>query len=382
MSARRVRHLKMSPQRHRTQPAANRGTGPKSRFCSPKAVLLVALLALSAPLLEPAAAAAHGPVDPAATSYLATVRQTPPGIEAKVVDGDQRMWIQAPGRLTVVVLDYSGAPYLRFSAQGVAVNHNSSMYYSNQVPAEATPPNIGPKTPPSWHQATSVHAYEWHDGRLHALAATALAPGATYVGRWTLPLRVDGRPATIAGGLRYAPNPSLVWFWPVVVVVLCVIAGVRLRRAELDVQMARGLSFVALAATTVAGFGEQLHGRPDVTVGQLILLAVLLAFVAWALRRLVLGRHGWFGFFLIALVALWEGASLVGVLVHGFVLLALPAFVARAAVVVCLATGGALLPVIFRLAETPERPGRATSPAPTDEAELDWEGEAAWDWDA
>ena len=37
------------------------------------------------------------------------------------------------------------------------------------------------------------HAYEWHDGRLHALASVALNPGASFVGRWQVPFLVDGR---------------------------------------------------------------------------------------------------------------------------------------------------------------------------------------------
>jgi hypothetical protein len=335
------------------------------------------LLTLRATLVVPGAAEAHGPVDPAATSYLARVRQLSAGLDAKVVDGDQRLWLHAVAAETVVVLDYRGVPYLRFSAHGVQVNHSSSMYYSNQVPAEAVPAGLGPRTPASWEQVSGGHDYEWHDGRLHALAATALVPGATYVGRWSIPVRVDGRPALIAGGLRYAPNPSLVWFWPIVVVIACVLAGLRLGREELDVRIARVLALGSLIAFAVAAAGEQLHGRPDVSAGQLVLLALQLAFVVWGLGRLLSRRHGWFGFFLIAVGTIWEGASLVGVLVHGFVLLALPAFAARTAVVACLAAGGALLPVIFRLAE----PERLRSAHHGDRPEPDWESEAAWEWD-
>ena len=146
----------------------------KSRPGTRSVTLSIALLGtLLAALATPAPAAAHGPVNPAATSYLATVRRAPAGIEAKVVDGDQRMWLQAGRAETAVVLDYRGAPYLRFSPAGVQVNTNSSMYYLNQVPAELVPSNIGPRTPPHWSQVTSGHAYQWHDGRLHALAATA-----------------------------------------------------------------------------------------------------------------------------------------------------------------------------------------------------------------
>jgi hypothetical protein len=62
-------------------------------------------------------AEAHGPVAPVASSYFAKPLQVPPGLEAKVVDGDLRMWLRVPPNQAVVVLDYRGAPYLRFSAR-------------------------------------------------------------------------------------------------------------------------------------------------------------------------------------------------------------------------------------------------------------------------
>jgi hypothetical protein len=370
----------MSPDRKRCRDGAATVAACKSRPGTRSVTLSIALLGtLLAALATPPAAAAHGPVNPAATSYLATVRQAPAGIDAKVVDGDQRMWLQAGRAETAVVLDYRGAPYLRFSPAGVQVNTNSSMYYLNQVPAELVPSNIGPRTPPHWSKVTSGHAYQWHDGRLHALAATALAPGTTYVGRWSIPLLVGGRRELIAGGLTYAPDPSIVWFWPILVALACVFAGLRVRRRKLDLQMARGLGVVAIAAFVVAAAGEQLHGRPSISIGQLVVLALELAFAVWALRRLALGRHGWFGFFLIALAALFEGATLIGVLTHGFVLIALPAVVARLAVVICLATGAALLPLIFRLAEHGQRrPGQDPRRS---EPELEFEDDPALEWD-
>ncbi len=66
--------------------------------------------------------------------------ELPAGLQAKVIDGDLRMWLQVPRDQTVVVLDYRGAPYVRFSPAGVDVNHNSSMYYLNQTPVALTPP--------------------------------------------------------------------------------------------------------------------------------------------------------------------------------------------------------------------------------------------------
>jgi hypothetical protein len=64
---------------------------------------------------------------------------------------------------------------------------------------------------------------------------------------------------------------------------------------------------------------------------------------------------GWFVLFVIA-AAIWEGATLAGTLLYGFVLLVLPAFPARLVVVACLAGGVGLLPVVFALAERPQRP--------------------------
>jgi hypothetical protein len=337
-------------------------------------VIAIALAAaILVRLVAPTAALAHGPVNPAATSYLATVDGTPAGLRAAVVDGDQRLWLQADPGHTVLVIDYRGAPYLRFSARGVAVNHNSAMYYTNQVPAEQAPAGLGASTEPNWAVVTTGHGYSWHDGRLHALATIALTPGSNYVGTWRIPLRVDGRPAAVSGALRHAPNPSLVWFWPILVAVACVLAGLRLREAVLDRRLARALALLAIVAVAVAGTGEEFHGRPGVSAGQYVLVGVIGAFVAWGLSRLARGQDGWFGYFLIALAAIWEGASLVGVLTHGFVLIALPATVARVAVVTCLAAGAALLPVIFRLAEWPER-GRIAQPAGATAGE-----DEAWD---
>lgn len=315
-----------------------------------------ALIVIVAALAAPSVAAAHGPVDPPASSYEAKVSRVPSGVTVKVIDGDQRLWMRVDPRRTVEVLDYQGAPYLRFSSAGVQVNEASAMYYLNQVPAQLPPLRTGPGVRPRWSAVSAGgHAYGWHDGRLHALATTAVAPGSRYLGTWSVRLRVDGAPDAIQGGLYYAASPSIVWFWPILVALACVLAARRLRRPELDERVARSLTAAALAGLTVAVIGQQLHGRPSVSVGQEITLAVALAFVAWAAWRLVRRRHGWFTFFIVAAVAIWEGASLIAVLLDGYVLLALPAALARVAVVTCLSAGVALLPVVFALAERPRR---------------------------
>ena len=73
-----------------------------------------------------------------------------------------------PPSLNVYVIDYRGAPYLHFDRDGVFVNHNSSMYFLNQVPPVTPSTDLGAGTRPDWHRATTGHTYVWHDGRLHA----------------------------------------------------------------------------------------------------------------------------------------------------------------------------------------------------------------------
>jgi hypothetical protein len=302
----------------------------------------------------PSAAYAHGPVDPIASSYLARVASVPPGLEAKVVDGDQRLWLRAVPSETVVVLDYRGAPYLRLSRSGVDVNQNSAMYYLNQSPAEVAPSGLGPSTPPRWSRISGDHATTWHDGRLHALASVAITPATAYVGRWSIPVRVDGRIDSISGGLWHHGRPSIVWFWPIVVLIMCTLAARRVRRPELDARIARVLAVPALLAIATAGVARELHGRPAVSVGQLVTFAILVAFVAWGLRQVLRRDPTYFTYFAIAFVALWEGAQLIPTLVNGFVLAAGPAFAARAASVVCIGCGVGLLIIPSRLADDSE----------------------------
>jgi hypothetical protein len=327
----------------------------KSRRSPLRPSFPIALFAAAGAIaLAPASAAAHGPVAPIASSYLARVSGAPPGVQAKVVDGDQRMWLQVRRGLSVVVLDYRGSPYLRFSPGGVVVNQNSAMYYLNQTPTLTPPANLAPSTPPRWRRVSDGASYSWHDGRLHALASVALAPGAAFVGRWRIPLLVNGAPAGVSGGLWHAAHPSLVWFWPIIVLLGCVLAGWRTRRPSLDRQLARGLGLTALLAFAAAVLIRDLHGRPEVSVLQMIELAAVLALALYCLYRLLLVRHGYFTYFVIAIIALWQGAELIPTLLQGFVLAAGPAFLARTAAILSLGTGIGLLVMVFRLADQGE----------------------------
>jgi hypothetical protein len=319
------------------------------------------LIVAAAALVAPAAAAAHGPTNPAASRWQARVTHVPAGLHAEAIDGDLRLWLRVAPAVTVEVIDYRRAPYLRFSPAGVFVNRNSAMWYVNQVPRLTPPISLGPRTPPRWQHISTGHSYLWQDGRLQALSRTVLPAGSNDAGRWSIPLLLNGRPAQITGRLYRWPNPSPVWFWPIVVALACTLAGLRMRRPTFDQRMANALGLLALAGIALCATGRQLHGRPNVTVWQLIVLSFELLYCAWALGWLVRGRPGWLTFLIIAMIALWEGISLVTTLVEGDALVATTPLLARLGDTACLSAGLALLAIAIVMADR-ARPGDTRNP--------------------
>jgi hypothetical protein len=340
----------------------------------PGRLLASAIAAFVLTLLTPVAAQAHGPVDPSGSTYLARITHVPAGLQAKAIDGDLRLWMRAAPSLNVYVTDYRGAPYLHFARDGVWVNQNSSMYFLNQIPPVTPSTELGPATRPDWHRVTTGHTYVWHDGRLHAGATQARLPGSRFAGDWSVPLRIDGAAATIRGRLYYAPPPSPVWFWPVAVLLGCVLAGVRLRRPQLDRRLARISGGIALAGFVVASIGHQLHGRPGVSTGNVLALVVELVAAAAAAWWLYARDPGWLVLAAIAALTLWQGVSQIAALQDGWVLLALPATLGRVAVAGCLAGGAGLIPIVLVGAERAAR-SRGQGPAADDE----WEDDEAWE---
>ena len=76
-----------------------------------------------------------------------------------------------------------------------------------------------------------------------------------------------------------------------------------------DAGLARALGATSLVAFALGGAGHDLHGRPDVSTVQLVELALIAAFVVWGLHRVLAGRPGYFTYFVIAFVTLWEGVT-------------------------------------------------------------------------
>ena len=189
-------------------------------------------------------------------------------------------------------------------------------------------------------------------------------------------MRIDGRLGAISGGLWHANDPSIVWFWPILVLLGCVLAARRLRRPAVDTRVGRVLSVAALLAIAIGGAGQQLHGRPTVSIGQYIGLGVILAGAGWGLFWVLVRRPGYFSFLVIAVVAVWEGIQLVPTLLNGFVLTAVPAFAARTAAVACLGSAAGLLSLVTRIADRAEAASAISGDPPGDPDDDD-----AYGWD-
>lgn len=334
---------------------------PTSRLTAGRVRLIVALLSLLAlGSMLPAQAQAHGPTVPLATSYIARISHVPAGLDAKVVDGDLQMWLRVPAGEQVTVLDYRGAPWVLYNRAGVWVNKNSEIYYLDQTPvAEPAPADLTAHTPPDWEHVSDGHTFQWHDGRLHALTTIALAPGTHYVGPWTLAVRIAGRLTSISGRVYYDGAPSIVWFWPIIVLIACVLAGWRLKRPALDVQLSGALALAVLAGIAVAAAGRELEGRPGVGAGQLAVFAGALLCVGYGASRVLLGRAGYFLLFTIAFAGLWVGGIFTPTMLNGYVLLAVPAFLARTATVMCIGGGISLVLMSVRMMASPTAAARS-----------------------
>jgi len=323
---------------------------PRSDSALRPARIHPALLALygtlAAALLFPATALAHGRNAPVATSFRAKVDRVPAGVplEAKVVDGDRKLWLRVPSQSTLIVLGFRREPYIRFDPAGVALNLRSPTTYLNQPRPQYAPRGTSASAPPDWKRVTRAHAYSWHENRLHALERLVHGGDARVVGRWSVPAELGGKASVIAGTLSYVPGPRP-WAWPLVVIaaVAVALAAAARRRGAAEVV----LSVLALAAALVARIGRELYGRPNVPSITLVLAAVS-CLLALALLRSLLAARGerrQLVALLIGGLALYQGLTLAPTLSKGIVLAALPADVERAAVATALACAVATLAV-------------------------------------
>ncbi len=326
----------------------------------------MAAAAIAGPMVYPAAASAHaGQSHQVATSFLAQVSAAPAGIDVRVIDGDQRLWMRVDPKLTVIVVGLLGEPYLRFSPTGVDENLRSPTTYQNQTPSAAVPKGAGANLAASWRHLTDGHTYTWHEDRLHTLALAARHPASGAIGPWTVPLNIDGHKAAIDGRLSYAAAPSKLWFWPALVILACAIALIRIGDPRITRRLATLLALVTVLAVLVGRVGRELYGRPHISPWQMVDLGITCLLAALAMMALLrTGEARLLICFVVGVAGIYQGLVLLPALTHGYVLVAIPTAVERLAASVSIAAGiGALLPFLFGdvspAAETPHSPPRA-----------------------
>jgi hypothetical protein len=293
----------------------------------------------AAALAWPAAACAHGPSAQVATNWAATIESEPDGVDARPVDGDRDLWLHVARPLVVEIVGVLDEPLLRFDPNGVWVNANSPTAASDGIQRGA---GAAPAAAPRWERVGHGSSYRWHEHRLHALEAVG-------GGRWSVPLRVDGRHTEISGVLRKLRRGPT-WAW-LAVAVAAVGAGLFLRR---------GVRLATAAAIATAGalqVGYALHGRPTVDARGYTNFALTCALAA-ALLALLLSVSspdavGLTGLAVGALAAS-VGLFMTPVLIDAAALSALGTRAARVLVVLALGTGTAAAGAGFRLLVRPE----------------------------
>jgi hypothetical protein len=185
--------------------------------------------------------------NPDFSSVVREVTPAAPGVEARMLGGDDRLQIRNPGHHTIVVKGYDGEPYARLLPDGSAqVNVRSPATYLNQdrYGKVSVPARADAAAAPVWRPYTRTGALEWHDHRAHWMGSgtppqVTDTTVRTRVFDYRVPIAIDGRPGAIEGTLYWVGRGGggvPVWVWVgigaavVVLLAACALAAVRARR--------------------------------------------------------------------------------------------------------------------------------------------------------
>jgi hypothetical protein len=304
-------------------------------------------LAAAAGVLPDIASAHVGRTLPVATNFTARILRPVPGLRARVLDGDQTLWLAAPASLAVAVRGTLGEPLLRFDRAGVWLNLRSPTAQADGIDRLALRPSANPAAPPLWHRVSDGHTYTWHEHRLHLLEPLARGrSSAGPIGPWAVPIVAGARRFSLGGVLDYRP-PGATWAWLVLTAALSTAASAAATRSA---AVLVGLALAATALVWAMRIGRELYGRPLVGWAGYLGIAVT-SLVGAALVYGLLHRDEGIRIltsFLVGFGALYEGLTMLPVLTHAIALNALPSPLARAVEALILVTGiGTLVGSVF-----------------------------------
>lgn len=195
-----------------------------------RARLGVAATIVGLVLLVATPAGAHGTSGPPASNFhteLIGLRPPTPGVTVSLgADGEQTI-LRVSGPHHITILGYQDEPYLRVDNRGVFENRSSPAVAMNRsrIPNGSSSPSR--PRPPRWVRISHQPVAQWHDHRVHwmgGVTPTAVQRDpdhAHVIDRWAIPIRVNGRAATIRGTIRWVP-PAAAWPWWVLAVAVAV----------------------------------------------------------------------------------------------------------------------------------------------------------------
>jgi hypothetical protein len=306
-----------------------------------------------AALVLPASAAAHGRTATIALDYrLALDRSTRdlPGVHVRILDGDRVLRVGVDRGTVLVVRGELGEGMLRVDASGVWANAGSPT---------ATGDRVVPAGGQVWVRLSGGRTVVWHDHRLAPPPATTVGA----VGRFVVPVVVDGVPAAISGTFFRVARPP-VWPWPLAALLLVgaiVVASRRRRglRGPLTVALGASAGIAALVEVTTFAVG-------DAPTGGVAWLQVITAFVVVAVLGALLvrlrGRSRVHAAGVVGAVAAAVSLGSTPVFWHGVVISALPALGARAVCELAIVAGVAA--ACLSLLRDFDGPARVARPAP------------------
>jgi len=252
-------------------------------------------------------------------------------VDVRVYPADLALRLTALKGHVIVVRGYLGEPFLRLDGAGETVNEAAPTAAAVGL---VKTPHQG--TAAAWRHRSDKPSAVWHDGRPNGLAS------GTSRGRWTVPLVVDGQPATLVGEV-WQVDPPVTWLWAALAAPFIVLTIVLLwlRRIALDRTAAIWLGLLAAGSAMVTALGFAFSssapgGRWVEGANELVFVLVGLALVLFGspdVRALAGGGLG--------LLACFVGLTKLPVLSHGIIFSALPDTATRLAVVLSICAGAA-----------------------------------------
>jgi hypothetical protein len=306
-------------------------------------------------------------------SQIIGVDPSLPGVTVRLLDLGNRVELVNRGTEDVVVLGYSGEPYLRVGPGGVFENRRSPSVALNRTsattasPVTTLAPNADLLGPPSWHRTAGGRSVRWRDRRTRwegsAPAAVKAAPDQTQVvvPQWLIGLRRGAQAASVFGRITYVPGPSPApWLGVAVVLLAATAASGLLRRWGAAMSVALAL-LIAVDVVHSFGIAAATHDPVLTQVGRVVLGGIV-ATLGWIVGAAAIGplqdeREGGLVGAAVAgfLLAAFSGVGDLPTLIRSQVPYSFSASAARAAVAVTMGVGfGLALAALIVLRRHPE----------------------------